>query len=266
MIKTLIFVFSLLPAIVQAQQTIEIAGTGDSQSLLREIAVRFQQKHPDLKIRIPDSIGSGGGIKGLLRGKYVIVRTARALKESEQNGNLVEYPFALSPVVVTTNPADNNVRNISSEQFVDVYTGKINRWDQLGGPVAPIYPVDREPGDSSRSVLENKIKIFKEKTSTAKVFYTTPETVDAIADHQYTIGYLPMGLAHSKKLNILSINGVSPSVENIRKKSYPYYTTFYLVTNKNVPAIASKFIEFVYSDEAVKIIRERGLIPIDQKD
>ena len=44
-----------------------IPGTGDSQKLLREAARYFEQKDPNVIIDIPESVGSVGGIKRVLR-------------------------------------------------------------------------------------------------------------------------------------------------------------------------------------------------------
>ena len=258
------FVIYASSSSVLAEQSLVIAGTGDSQSLLREIAIEFMQQYPDKHIDVPDSIGSGGGIKGLLKGQYVLARTARGLKANEQNGTLVEYAFAISPVVITTNTSDSNVTNLSSAQVVDIYTGKIPRWEKVGGAAAPIYPVDREAGDSSRDVLERHLNGFKEAKSIAKIFYNTQETYEAIANHQHTIGYLPLDLAKVVGLNVLSIDGIKPDKLNIEIGKYPYVSKFYLVSHKDMTPEAKMFIDFIYSEHALNIIKAKGLIPINR--
>jgi len=255
----------MTPFFCQATDSLEIAGTGDSQSLLRMLAPYFMQSRPDLTVEIPDSIGSGGGIKGLLANRYELVRTARPLKAKEQDGTLVEYPFALSPVVFAVHPTATGIDNLTTTQIIGIYTGAIKSWDQLGGPASPIYPVDREPGDSSRVILEDHMPGFKEMKSVAKIFYTTPETIAAISQHQYTIGFLPHGPALDAQLQVVTIDGSAPAAVDIKNGSYPYVCTYFLVARKPVSKQATQFIDFIYSPEARAFMTKRGLIPLDKK-
>jgi len=255
----------MTPSHCQASDRLEIAGTGDSQSLLRMLAQQFMQSRPGLTIEIPDSIGSGGGIKGLLANQYELVRTARPLKAKEQDGTLVEYPFAISPVVFAVHPSVTGIDNLTTTQIIGIYSGAITSWDQLGGPTSPIYPVDREPGDSSRVILESHMPGFREMKSVAKIFYTTPETAAAVSQHKYTIGFLPHGLALDAQLQVASIDGFAPEVEDIKNGSYPYVCTYFLVARKSASSLATEFINFIYSPDARALMTKRGLIPLDKK-
>ena len=71
-----------------ATEKIVIAGTGDSQSLLRVLAGDFEKSHPGTAIEIPDSIGSGGGIKATAMGKCDLGREARGIKDKEKKYGL----------------------------------------------------------------------------------------------------------------------------------------------------------------------------------
>ncbi|BBO82310.1 phosphate-binding protein [Desulfosarcina ovata subsp. sediminis] len=252
----------LFAGAVNAGQPLVIAGTGDSQALLYMLAGQLMKRHPEYQIEIPDSIGSGGGIKGLLQKRFELVRTARPLKAKEQDGTLVENPFALSPIAFCTHPSVTGVDNLTSTQVIGIYTGVIANWKQVGGQPAPIYPVDREAGDSSRTILERNMENFKAARSVAKIFYSTPEAAEAIAGHKYTIGFLPLGLARSLYLNILSIDGVSPGRDSLRNGQYPYFSIFYLVSHVGCSKTAKAFVDYVYSPEAVEIIKEHGLVPM----
>jgi phosphate transport system substrate-binding protein len=265
-VVTCLTIFILYVSTSPAAQHLVIAGTGDSQSILRILADQFMQKNPQYQVEIPDSIGSGGGIKGLLGNRFEVARTARPLKEKEQNGSLIEYPFALSPVVMATHQSVANVDNLSSAQVLGIYAGTLTQWSQVGGLAEPIFPVDREAGDSSRTILEEHMPGFKATESVAKIFYSTPETVEAISDHQNTIGFMPMVVALTHGLKILSIDGVAPNADSIGKKQYPYFNTFYLISRNEISEAAKAFIDFIYQDEAIRTIRENGLIPIKNEN
>jgi phosphate transport system substrate-binding protein len=246
---------------VFAKDRLVIAGTGDSQTILRMLAQEYNQSQADVEVVIPDSIGSGGGVRGLAKGRFPLARTARPVKEKEQTGNLKEHLFALSPVVFVSSSALNESGSLQSQQVLDIYSGKINQWDEIGGQSEPIYAVDREPGDSSRSVIEKNLAGFKELNSVAKVFFSTPEATAAIAQHDNTLGYLPMSIALVQGLNIFAIDGVTPDAQSVNAGTYPFVTRFYLVSDGEPVGNAKRFIDYLKSPEAIAILNENGLIP-----
>lgn len=252
---------------VAASDTLVIGGTGDSQEILRVLADRFNQLHSQTRVEIPDSVGSGGGIRGLVRGRFHLARTARMVKTREQTGSLIEHTFAYSPIVFATSPKSQQPDNLNLTklQVNQVYSGEIKSWQALAGKDEPIYPIDREPGDSSRSVLEKKIEGFKDVKPVAKVFYNTPETVSAISEHKNSLGYLPMYLAIKNQLQIFDFEAVEVTNETVSQQHYPLVTTFYLVSDGIPRGNTRLFIDFLASEEARALISEYGLLPAAAK-
>ncbi len=257
--KIISFLSVLFISMTVHAETLVIAGTGDSQNLLRKLAPEFEKLNPGITVEIPDTIGSKGGIRAVASGHVKLARTARAIKPSEPKG-LVEYRFAIAPLVLVAHPSVEGVSNITPDQILDIYAGRSDNWNKLGGPRHRLYAIDREVGDSSRSVLEKKLPGFKELQSKAKIFYSTPETVNALSQHEFTFGYLPMSEAVNTNLKMLSVDGVEPSPDNIKSGRYPYVMSFYLVTKGEAIDLSKKFIDFVGSEPAQKIISDFGLV------
>lgn len=246
-----------------AGEKLTIPGTGDSQALLRKLADLYEKKNPGVDIVIPESTGSGGGIKAVIKGTAELARTARPMKERERVHDLMETRFALSPIVMATNPKTVIIKDISIEEILGIYSGAITHWSGNGHK---IYPVDREAGDSSRKVLEKNLATgntgFKDIQSKGKVFYSTPETADALAKNGYTIGYLPMSMANEYGLNILSINSIYPSETNVNNYSYKWVTPFFLVKSPNASKLANDFIRFIQTPDAYELMLVSGVVPV----
>ncbi len=68
-----------------ADQRVTICGTGDSQAMLRSLALAYEKQHPGVSIDVPDSNGSSGGIKATASGKCDLGRVARPLQENVMN-------------------------------------------------------------------------------------------------------------------------------------------------------------------------------------
>ncbi len=242
------------------QETLVVAGTGDSQAILRKIARLFEQHYPSIRIEVPESTGSGGGVKALRHSRVEMARTARPLKNHEKPG-LTPVLFAKSPVAFSAHPSLKQIKSLTNKEILDIYRGNITSWSQVGGPEAKIYVIDRETGDSSRKVLTRTMPGFKEMESVAKTFFSTPNTAAAIQEHPHTLGYLPLSMAREYDLHVMAINGVKPTADSVAGGSYPHVTPFYLVHDSDPSPLALSFIDFASSTAAKKLMLANGVIP-----
>jgi phosphate transport system substrate-binding protein len=241
---------------------IVIGGTGDSQELLRALTAAFMKTQGGCKIEVPDSVGSSKGIKAVASGQIDLARVARLLNEEEKKSGLTYLLFAKSPIVFAVHPSVEDINNITTEQILGIYSGKITDWSQLGTKAGKIYPLTRESGDSSLSVLNIKLPGFAEiNNPAAKVVYTTPANVAALEGHKNTIGFVPLSAIVGAQLRVLKVNGVYPSVENIHDGKYELFVPFGIVYKEKPKELTQKFIDFIYSKDGQKMITAMGAIP-----
>ena len=206
-----------------AGQKIVVSGSGDNQDLLFAAAKAMMGKNSGIQIEVPDSIGSAGGIKVLIAGKADLARVARPLKDSEKALGLTQQVFARTPVVFAVHPDVNGIDNITTEQIIGVYSGKITDWSQLGAKPGKIYPLTREQGDSALRILNEMLPGFADVNSlNTKVMYLTPEMVAALREHKQTIGFVPLSAVVNTGLKVLKINGVEPSIKNVLSGEYKF--------------------------------------------
>lgn len=259
--------FLFFSATIASATTITIAGTGDSQHLLRQLAINFQNKYPDTHIIVPNSVGSGGGIKLLLAGRADLARIARPLKPKEQAEGLHSRIFAYSPVVFVANLPTPCVKNISGEQFTDILLGKITNWNQLGDcPDHKIYVANREEGDSSKTILEKQIPSINEiQQPVGRTIYSTPEAYDTLSQYQYSFGYLPKSQIQKNTLTILAFENVSASAENVQNGRYKLAVPLGIVWKNQPTGLTKQFLDYLSSPEAVKLMQKLNSVPAKPK-
>ncbi len=247
----------------QANQKIIVAGTGDSQKLLNALARGFEENRPGVKIEVPPSVGSTGGIKHLLDGDCELARIARPLAAEEQGHGLKYRVFAFSPVVFTANLQRPCPVSLSAEQVVGIYSGKISSWSQLGAcPEHKIYVANREEGDSSRRIIEQRLTGFKDISSWAgEILYSTPATLETVEKHPFTFGYLPLSSALNTSLVKFQFEGVEPTVENVQDRSYPLSVPLGIAWKEPLTGLAREFAEYLFSPQAHAIMQSSGAVP-----
>ncbi len=245
-----------------AADKIIIEGSGDNQRLLRVLADVFEKRHPGKKIEIPESIGSSGGIKALVNNQCDLARIARPLKNSEKGLGLTAKVFASTPLVFIVGHNAAGVDNLTDEQIVNIFSGKVDSWSQLGGKDVKVHVLNREKGDSSRSILEKNIPGFKEAdTMFGEIVQSTPALIQRVVEKKYCVGYIPFSMAKAAGVFIMKVNGVEPSIENVKKGEYKLVIDLAIVWKDNLSGLAKDFVDFIFSAEARKIILNNGGVP-----
>lgn len=243
---------------------VKICGSGDNQQLLRELAQAYEENNPGHRVMVPDSIGSSGGVKATAGGQCDIGRLARPLRLKEKDYDLTYKVFARSPVVFMVSGNLKRITNITAQQVIAIFAGKMRSWQDMGGPATKIYIANREKGDSSRTVIEKQLIDFALiDKPVGKTIYSTPETIDIVARHDNTIAYGPLSAAIKRPaINVLGYEGTRPTVATISAGRYPLYSDFGLVWRANIRAEALDFIRFLDTDEAREIIGGYGAVPV----
>ncbi len=144
---------------------------------------------------------------------------------------------------------------------MDIYSGAITNWQEVGGSDAAIRVVSHEEGDSSRGVLSKTFPGFQELilTSKAKITFSDPETEELIQSKSGVIAYGLYSNAKVIDVNVLTIGGQSPV-----EKEYPYIGVLgSIYKEQNYTGIVVKaYVEFATSDAGHEAIRTAGGIPI----
>lgn len=255
-VVTVVWILGFISSALSEELT--IVGTGSGTTILKAIGEAFSQRNPEITISVPKSIGSGGGIKAVGRDEYLLGRVAREIKEKEKPYGLTYIPYAKIPIVFFVHKSIN-VQNLSTQQILDIYSGKITNWKSVGGNDAKIRVVTREEGDSSLGVLLNLFPGFKDLTVTskAKMTFSDPETEATVLKTPGAIAYGSYPNAKVIEVNVLKINEKSAS-----DPDYPYVGTLgFVYKEKNYTGPVKKFVEFATFEAAHETIKEAGGIP-----
>ncbi|WP_254174511.1 PstS family phosphate ABC transporter substrate-binding protein [Planktothrix pseudagardhii] len=167
--------------------------------LRKVINSEIQTVFPQFKLKYfqkpSQSPGSGSGIKLLIENQITFAESSRPLLELEyqqarQRGlNLTEIPIAIDGIVVAVNP-NLKIPGLTINQLKQIYTSKVDNWNQLGGENIPIvaYSRPQESGGTTDFFILNVLGGEKLGKS-VKLIPTTTEALRAIANHPGGIYY-----------------------------------------------------------------------------
>ncbi len=245
---------------------IVVDGSTTVGPIAKAFAENYMAKHPEVNITVSES-GSGNGAKSLINAACDVATMSRPMKGSEKKaaqdaGILpIEHVVAMDGIAVVVNNR-NPVAGLTIEQIREIYTGKIRRWSELGGPDEPIVAISRDTNSGTYECFESLV-LGGEKME-AKVEYTGSNGAirQRVMSTSGAVGYV--GLAFTEGVKAVTVNGIEATPETVVGREYPIARPLYMYTNGR-PAKGSPLAEFVglaVAAEGKQIIADTGFVPL----
>lgn len=131
-----------------------------------------------------------------------------------------------------------------------------------------ITVVSREEGSGTRSAFIELMGIEDDDgdhtTDMAEISNSTSVVTQTIAGNTSAIGYISLGSLNDS-VKAVKVDGVEPTVENIKAGSYAVSRPFELCyKEENLTELGKDFISFILSADGQKIVSEEGYITMDE--
>jgi phosphate transport system substrate-binding protein len=237
--------------------TITIAGSTSVMPFTEKLAEYFMLDNPDYVIDVQGG-GSTAGVQACLNRTVDIGMSSRHLKDDEKS--LTDITICNDGIAIVVHP-ENIVSNLTLEQIRDIFNGRIKNWKELGWIDRKIDAVTREEGSGTRSSFEELVMKKVEIDDGIMVQDSNGSVKEVVATDPYAIGYVSLGLI-DKRVKGISIEGVSPTAENIKAGSYKIVRPFLFLENGTPGKEVQFFIDYVLSKEGQTILKKEGLIDI----
>lgn len=239
-----------------------MAGSTSMEKLANAAAESFMEKHHSVTINA-EFTGSSAGIEAVLAGTVDVGNSSRSLKESEKESGAVEHVVAIDGIAVVVDSA-NSITGLTRQQLIDIYTGKVNNWSQVGGEDGVIIVVGREAGSGTRGAFEELLEI-EDVCNYANELDSTGAVMAKVASTPGAIGYVSLDVINDS-VNALALEGVEPTEENIKAGTYFLSRPFVMATKGELSEqseVVQAFFEWMYSEEGQEVVRAVGLISVE---
>jgi phosphate transport system substrate-binding protein len=249
-----------------------ITGTGSGIGGMRRMAEVFQEKHTNVIVHVPSSIGSTGAIKAVKAGQIDVGLSYRPLKPDERGMGIIEEPYGRTLFIFGVQES-NPTNGLTLAEIEDIYARKRRTWPD-GTPIRLIL---RPISDGFTVYLESinpRLKSASQKARAIPGVFIGMTDQEAAAQIEKTPGSFgatsaSLVASEKKKIKALSVDGAAPALSNIADGvhlsagRYPYALTLSLLyrQDKHIGAVKG-FIEFVFSQEGRQLLSETGHIAI----
>lgn len=243
--------------------TVVITGSTSVEKILNDMKDEFTAQNPNVTIEYTGS-GSSAGIKDTKAKTNNIGASSREIKDDEKDADLKQEVFAYDGIAVIVNPANEAVKNITTEQLADIYSGKITNWKEVGGDDAEIFVVSREESSGTRSAFEELIALEDAGglTGAASVSEGNGPVQAAVAENANAIGYVSFSFIDDT-VKALTVNDVEPTAELAKAGEYPLSRPFIFVYYDDTVTDAGKaFLDFALTEDGQACVDNHGGIRV----
>jgi phosphate transport system substrate-binding protein len=247
-----------------------LAGSSALLPLMQEAATQFQAKNPDVQITVTAG-GSGAGRTQVCQGKIDIGNSDVKLSDKEKTdlscADATETAVAIqafAPVANKTGPG--SASSLTKQQLVDIFTGKVTNWKDVGGDDQAIVLINRAKGSGTRSQM-GKFLFGGDDTqfATGASEEDNSETVKTtVGQTPGAISYLGFAYVSDPALLALGVDGTAPTKENIQAGKWPIGGPGYAITKGAPNPVAKAFLDFVAGPfQSDPVFDKLGFVPLD---
>jgi phosphate transport system substrate-binding protein len=271
-LKMFIYLFMLMSVVFMggnslyaASKSITISGSTTVLPIAQMAAETFMDIYKDISVSVRGG-GSGVGIAALIDGRTDIADASRPIKTKEiklarekgidPHANVV----ARDGLAIVVHP-DITLDSISIEDLKKIFTGEIANWKDLGGPGKAIIAISRDYSSGTFEVFKELVLEGAKVKDDALMLASNKAVATTVSTTPYSIGYIGLGYL-SDEVKALKVEGVVASEETVRNGEYKLARPLFMYTNGEPSGIIKTFIDFIFSPQGQKIVRDVGYVPV----
>lgn len=242
------------------------SGSTALQPLAQAVADKFMadDQYKDVSVQIQGG-GSGTGLSNVSDGTVQVGNSdvfAEEKLDADKAKELVDHKVAVVGMAAITNK-DVGVDNLTKQQLIDIFTGKITNWKDVGGKDEKIVLVNRTSSSGTRATFEKFALGTKTEDLPGSIQEDATGTVmKLVAETPGAIGYVALSYIDDS-IAVPKYEGVEPTAENVESNAYPVWAYEHMYTKGEPDAATKAYLDYMLSDTVQKgDVAEQGYISI----
>ncbi|WP_308635020.1 phosphate ABC transporter substrate-binding protein [Paenibacillus silvisoli] len=252
-----------------------LLATGSSalQPLVEQVSKKFMEdaKYSGITVQVQGG-GSGTGLTQVSGGQADIGNSDIFAEEkfvdadADKAKELVDHQVAVVAMATVINK-DIAVDNLTKQQLVDIFTGKVTNWKEVGGADEKITIVNRPSSSGTRKTFEKYALGTKSEDVQGSIQEDSSGTVKKlVSETPGAIGYLALSYIDDT-VKTVKYEGVEPKEETVVTGEYPVWAYEHMYTKGEPNEIAKAFLDYMLSDSVQSgDVVELGYIPMNKME
>ena len=208
------------------------------------------KENPDCIVTVNGG-GSGEGLKQVADGAVDIGDSdvfAEEKLDADAAAKLVDHEVCTITMAPVVN-ASNKVTDLSTDDLIGIFTGKITNWKDVGGDDMDIVLVTR-PSSGTRALFKTWALNGEEEASNEALETDDSGTLlQTVEQNEGAIGYVALSyLVNNDAVKTVSIDGVEPTLENTYNGTYKVWGYEHMYTGGEGSEQAQAFINYMMGD------------------
>lgn len=227
--------------------TITAVGSTALQPLVEAASKDFTSKNPKAQVNVQGG-GSGTGLTQVQQGAVDIGNSDVFAEEKDgvDASKIVDHKVAVVGMAPVVNK-DAGITNLSQKQLIDVFTGKVKNWKEVGGKDEKITIINRAEGSGTRAVFEKWA--LKGATPVKAQEQDSSGTVRKIVtETKGSISYLAFSYIDDSVVGV-SIDNVKPTEDNVATNDWKVWGYEHMYTNGEAKGLTKTFIDYMLSGD-----------------
>ncbi len=229
------------------------SGSTALQPLVQQVSEKYMAANDQVSIQVQGG-GSGAGLSQVAEGTVQIgnsdVFAEEKLKDADADKakSLVDHQVAVVAMAAVTNK-DVGVDNLTKDQLVSIFTGKVTNWKDVGGKDEKIVLVNRPASSGTRATFEKYALGTKSQDLPGAIQEDASGTVrKLVSETPGAIGYLALSYLNDS-VKAVQYEGVEANADNVASGKYPVWAYEHMYTKGEPEGAVKAFLEYMLSDE-----------------
>lgn len=251
-----------LAACAPNSNQVTVGGSTAMKPLVEQVSLDYMKKYPEDIIMVQGG-GSGVGLAQVVAGSFqignsdIFAEEKSGIDASKITGNKVAV-VGFAPIV----NRNLDLSNVTQNQLIDIFTGKVKNWKEVGGPDQEITVIGRTAGSGTRVNFDN-LALNGAREIDGPTQDASGSVVQLVGQTPGAISYVSFPYIHKPGIKPLNLDGVEPTDKNVTTNKWKIWSYEHMYTNnKNENFVENRFISYVKNDKVT--LRKLGYIPVTE--
>src|SRR4051794_23127235 len=239
------------------------SGSVAAQPVLQALFNGYHKANPSVDF-VYTANGGNAGVKDVQSGRSQFAGQARPPLPSDAGTTYIKA--YLDGLCILVN-RQNSLHSLTLSQIGDIYSARLTDWKTFPGArlTGTINPYGRDANGGTYTFFSQSVLQGNAPAQNVNALGSDGLIANAVKQDKYAIGY--DGLAYTKLLRPIRVNGIACDHANVATEKYPLSRFIYIVLpTGSVDAQVSKFVDWARTSRAAGgIINNSGGVAVFNK-